>query len=116
MSLLGRNAPHTVMVQNREMQRNERGAQILLPVGEPVAVQCMVEPVRDWSQAEESETLGLQVIDLRVIRSRLWPGDIHSHVVWEGELYETVGAPQHYSVSRRTAHFRVTVKWLKKVG
>lgn len=114
MSLLGRNAPHTAKVQNRAMQRNNRGQQVFEPVGSLVDVQCMVEPVRDWSQAEEAQTLGLQVIDLMVVRSALWPGDIHSHVLWNGNWYETVGAPQHHSVSKRTSHYRVTIKWLRK--
>lgn len=116
MSLLGRRAPHTVQVQNRAMTRNERGQQVFGPVGALIPERCMVEPVRDWSQAEEAETLGLQIIDLMVIRSKRWPGDVHSHVLWEGKWYETVGAPQHHSVSKRTSHYRITIKWLKKDG
>ena len=116
MSMLDRKAPHTVQIQNREMRRNAQGLQEFVPVGVLSTERCMVEPVRDWSQAEEAETIGIQVIDLMVIRSRRWPGDINSHVLWEGNWYETVGAPQHHSVSRRTRHYRVTVKWLKKAG
>lgn len=116
MSLLDRKAPHTVYIQNRVMRRNNRGLQIYEDDGDPIPVRCMVEPVRDWSQAEESEVLGLQVIDLMVIRSRRWPGNIDSHVWWEGNLYETSGAPQHHSVSRRTRHFRVTIKWIREAG
>lgn len=116
MSLLDRRAPHKVQVQLREMHRNERGMQVFVPVGALITQRCMVEPVRDWSQAEEAQALGLQVVDLMVVRSRNWPGDIHSHVLWEGNWYETVGAPQHYSVSRRTRHYRITLKWLKKDG
>lgn len=116
MSLLDRKAPHTVWVQNRKMTRNARGLQEFTADGQKHKVRCMVEPVRDWSQAEETEALGLQVIDLMVIRSRTWPGDIHSHVLWDGAWYETVGSPQHHSVSRRTTHYRVTIKWLKDAG
>lgn len=113
MSLLTRKAPHTVLVQKRETTRDERGGRIDSDVGEPIPVRCMVEPVRDWSSSEEVESLGLQVVDLAIIRSQKWPGDIKSHVIFEGALYETVGAPQRHSVSRRTGHYRVTVKWLR---
>lgn len=116
MSLLTRRAPHVVQVQNRTMVRNERGLQVMSPVGSLIPVKCMVEPVRDWSSSEEVETLGLQVVDLAIIRSKLWPGDLNSHVIWDGGLYETVGAPQKHSTSRRTGHHRVTVKWLKNLG
>ncbi|MGF3056149.1 hypothetical protein [Microbacterium sp. YY-01] len=116
MSLLDRKAPHTVQVLARKRSRNDSGLSVMEYDGEPVSVRCMVEPVRDWSQAEENVSIGLQVIDLLVIRARHWPGDIDSHVVWEGSLYETVGAPQHHSVSKRTRHWRVTIKWIRKVG
>lgn len=116
MSLLGRRAPHLVHVQNRVMTRNERGLPVMTPVGDKIPVRCMIEPVRDWSSSEEVQTIGLQVVDMGIIRSRLWPGDIHSHIEWNGNLYETVGAPQHHSVSKRTGHHRITVKWLQKLG
>lgn len=116
MSLLGRKAPHTVQVQNQVMVRNERGLPVLAPSGALLPVKCMVEPVRDWSQAEETAALGLQIVDLRVVRARTWPGDVLSLILWEGDWYETVGAPQHHSVSKRTGHYRVTIKWLRKDG
>ena len=117
MGLLDRKAPHRVTIQMRGMTRNERGQQVFGDVGEPIPnIKCMVEPVRDWSSAEESESLGMQVIDLGVVRSKKWPGDIDSHVLFNGNLYETVGSPQHHSVSRRTGHYRITIKWLKKAG
>lgn len=115
MSLLDRRAPHTVMVQNRGMTRDPRGLPVMGPVGDPIPVRCMVEPVRDWSSSEEVETNGLQVVDMGIIRSRTWPGDVNSHVTFDGSMYETVGAPQHHSVSRRTRHYRVTIKWLKVI-
>lgn len=116
MSLLDRKAPHTVLVQHRESTRNERGLPVFAPVGDPVAVRCMAEPVRDWASAEEEQTNGLQVINMMVIRARHWPGDLNSHVLYDGNWYETVGVPQHHNVSRRTRHWRITVKWIKKAG
>lgn len=113
MSLLGSKAPHTVQVQKRKMIRTERGQRDYIPDGVPITVRCMVEPVRDWSSSEEVESLGLQVVDLAIIRSREWPGDINSYVSFDGSEYETVGAPQRHSVSKRTGHYRVTVKWLR---
>lgn len=116
MSLLGRRAPHTVQILNRTQSKNERGLTVFTPAASLISERCMVEPVRDWSQAEEAETVGMQVIDLMVVRSKRWRGDIHSHILWNGDWYETVGAPQHHSVSPRTSHWRVTIKWLKKDG
>ena len=113
MSLLGRKAPHVVTVQNRVVTRNAQGQRVYVNDGPPMTVRGMVEPVRDWSSSEESESLGLQVIDLMIIRSREWPGNVDSHVTFNGALYETVGAPQRHSVSPRTGHFRVTIKWLR---
>lgn len=113
MSLLTRKAPHTVQVQNRKMGRDERGQRAYVPDGPPVTVRCMGEPVRDWSSSEEVESLGLQVVDLTIIRAKTWPGNVNSYVLYNGAEYETVGAPQHHSVSRRTSHYRVTIKWLR---
>ncbi|MFJ4173407.1 hypothetical protein [Microbacterium sp. NPDC089696] len=113
MSLLGRKAPHVVYVQKRKMVRTERGGRDYELDGTPIPVRCMVEPVRDWSSSEEVESLGLQVVDLAIVRARKWPGDINSYVTFEGAEYETVGAPQSHSVSPRTGHHRVTIKWLR---
>ncbi|WP_136057244.1 hypothetical protein [Microbacterium sp. K24] len=116
MSLLTRRAPHLVHVQNRTMTRDSRGLPVMNEVGKPIGVRCMVEPVRDWSSSEEVETLGLQVVDMAIVRAKEWPGDVNSHITWNGALFETVGAPQHHSVSRKTGHYRVTLKWLKDLG
>lgn len=113
MSLLGRKAPHLIQVQLRESTRGERGQRVYADVGDLIDVRGMVEPVRDWSSSEEVETRGLQVVDLAIVRARTWPGDINSHVIFDGALYETVGAPQRHSVSKRTGHYRVTIKWLR---
>lgn len=116
MSLLDRRAPHTVQVQNRVMTRDQRGMQVFSPDGAPIPVRCMVEPVRDWASAEEEQTLGLQVIDMAVIRSRRWPGNVNSHVTYDGGLYETVGVPQKFHAGSRTRHWRITLKWIKEAG
>ena len=113
MSLLTRKAPHTVQVQKRKAVVNERGLREYVPDGAPIPVRCMGEPVRDWSSSEEVESLGLQVVDLTILRAKKWPGDVNSYVLYDGAEYETVGAPQHHSVSRRTSHYRVTIKWLR---
>ena len=112
MSLLTRGR-HTVHVQNRVMSRNAGGLRVPQPVGEPIPVRCTVEPVRDWSSAEEQREGGLQILDLLIVRAQNWPGDVLSLVEHEGKWYETVGAPQHHSAGRRTQHWRVTLRWLK---
>ncbi|KJL39911.1 hypothetical protein [Microbacterium trichothecenolyticum] len=114
--LLGDRAAHTVLVQNRETTRDAEGGRVTLPVGERIEVRCLSEPVREWSAAEESQALGIQVTNMLVIRSRTWPGDINSHVIFDGGVYETVGVPQHFKLSRKTSHWRVTVKWIGKDG
>lgn len=115
MSLLTRKAPHTVYVILREKTREANGMEVYRPVGDPIPVKCAVQPARDWSDAEETmDSFGFQVTDLRVVLAREWHGDVHSHVLWDGDLYELVGQPQPNKMSRRTAHWRVTMKWIGK--
>lgn len=114
MSRLLDRAPHTVHVQNRKSGRDAQGMRTYLDDGPRVAVRCLTEPVREWSTAEESMQLGMQVVHLMVIRSRTWPGDIDSHVIYDGSVYETVGVPQKFELSRRTRHWRITVRWIGK--
>lgn len=114
--LLGKHAPSTVLVQNRKSTRDSGGGRVYVNDGPRVEVRCIAEPVREWSAAEESQSLGIQVTNMLVIRSRTWPGDINSHIVYEGELYETVGVPQKFYLTRKTRHYRVTVKWIGKDG
>lgn len=114
MSLLSRKAPHVANVQRRTIQRNDRGIRVPVPIGDPIPVRGMAEPVRDWASAEESREGGLQILDMLVWRSKTWPGDVHSLIEFEGKLYEPVGAPQHHSTGRRTKHWRVTLRWLRE--
>lgn len=110
MSLLTRKAPHTVHVHLREPQLQANGTEVFQYVGDPIPVQCAVQVARDWSSAEEMLTGGLQVLDMRVVYARTWPGDIHSHVSFDGDLYEMQGAPGHLRMSARTSHWRVTMR------
>ncbi len=117
VSMLTTRAPHKVLVQNYTHTVNQRGLTSKTADGDPVEVRCMCEPVREWSAAEETDTVGLQVRDLLVIRAKTWPGDIHSIVTYDGSRYETVGAPQrlHAGLSKRTHHWRITCKWIEVV-
>ena len=112
MSLLTRKAPHKVWVQRRKAGRNAAGARVNTDDGPRVLVRCAREPVRDWSSAEEDQSAGQQVLDLTIIRARTWPGDINAFIFWGGGMYETIGAPQEYSIGRRTAHWRITARWI----
>lgn len=109
MSLLDRNAPHVVYVLNRTEARDASGRRVYVP-GAFTPHRCAVQPARDWSSAEESVTAGLQLIDLRVVLSREWSGDENSHVYWDGDVYEMIGAAQPQKMSRRTRHWRVTMR------
>lgn len=113
--LLGKRAPSQVEVQNRVKTRDSGGGRVYVNDGPRIIVKCIAEPVPEWSAAEESQSLGMQVTDMLVIRSRTWPGNINSHVVYEGAVYETVGVPQKFYLSKRTRHWRVTVKWIGEV-
>lgn len=76
----------------------------------PEYVRCGVQAVREWSTSEETFTDGIQMLDLRRMFTLDWPGDINSHVVYDGVLYESVGAPQHQKMGRRTKHWAITLR------
>jgi len=113
LGLLAR-APHTVMVQKRAKQTGERGERLYANDGRPIAVKCVVQPVREWSTAEETMADGLQLLSLLRVFSRDWPGDLNSQVLWKGDRWETVGDPQHHHISPRTAHWEITLRRLGK--
>ena len=98
------------------MTRTPEGTRDLQAVGDPVHVRCKGEPVRDWSSAEESYFEGLQVQDLRVFYAKEWPGGINDVILYNGDVYETIGMPQHYDAgrSKRTHYWRITGKWVGK--
>lgn len=94
--------------------RTKEGTRAMQELGTPILVRGTAEPVRDWSSSEEQQSNGLQILNLVIFRSRLWPGDEHSLIEYEGDVYETVGAPQQHHTGRRTKHWRVTFRWLRK--
>lgn len=81
--------------------------------GDPVAVRrCSVQSVREWATAEEVLTYGLQLISMRRVFSRFWPGDVNALVYFAGGEFELVGDPQFMDQSRRTRHWVTTIRWL----
>lgn len=114
MSLLDSRAPHVVEIQNRVMVTTSRGAKEFQDVGPLVSLRCSVQPVREWSTAEEHLYKGMQVMDLKQIFARRWPGDIHTLVYFRGDVFESVGQPGKRGMSRATAHATVIVRWIKK--
>lgn len=103
---------HKVQVQNRKTRRDAAGGRVTENVGDLITVRCLYEPVREWSSAEEVEAGGFQIVHLLVIRAKKWPGDVKSHVIVEGQMYETLGAPQKVDMSRKLRHWRITVRWI----
>lgn len=102
-----------VEVEERRTIRDAAGGRLTERIiGPRRQVKASTVPVRDWSAAEEQETLGLQVVDMLVLYAKHWPGDVLSVVIVDGQRYETVGAPQHFRFSRKTSHWRVTIRWL----
>ncbi|MDQ1113935.1 hypothetical protein QE418_003383 [Microbacterium testaceum] len=102
-----------VLVEERITTRDDGGGRITERIiGPRRRVKCSTVPVREWSAAEEQEMLGLQIVDMLVLLATDWPGDVKSLVIKDGQTYETVGAPQHFELGRRTSHWRVTLRWL----
>lgn len=110
------NPPHVVEVQLREHVQSGRGYPEDVNVGDRIPVRCSVQPVREWSTSEEYLDKGLQLLDLRRVFATHWPGDHRSLVYFEGDEFETVGAPQHNNMSPRTAHWAVTLRWVRRVS
>lgn len=114
MSLLDRFAPHVVYVQKRDVVMSARGKPELVPVGEPIRVRCSVQGAREWATEEEVTDMGLQVLSIRRIFTRDWPGDVNALVYYEGEVFEHIGDPVRNTMSRATRHYSVTVRWIGK--
>jgi hypothetical protein len=104
------NAPHIVEVQNRRVDRDVRGNRVYVPVGARQPVPCAVQPVREWSTAEETYGAGIQLMSLLRVFSRNWPGNTDSLIYFNGIEYESVGDPQLMNMSRRTRHWEITIK------
>lgn len=112
-SLLER-GPQDVLVVHRVNDRDpKRGEKVWRVSAAPTFLRAGVQPVREWSTSEEQFSDGLQMLDLRRVFTRAWPGDINAHAITGGELFETVGAPQRNAMSRRTRHAAVT---LRRIG
>lgn len=112
MSLLDRRAPHVVQVQRRENVVSARGKPELTPVGSLIAVRCAVQGAREWATEEETRDVGMQVLSIRRVFAREWPGDINSLVYIDGDMFETIGDPVRASMSRATRHWAVTLRWI----
>lgn len=111
MSIRGR-GPHSVIVQNRKLVR-VNGQADYENDGPPTLIKgCSVQSVREWATAEEVLTNGLQLISMRRVFTRKWPGTVNSLVYFNGGEFETVGDPQEMDQSRRTSHFVITIRWL----
>lgn len=109
MGLLDR-ARHVGEVQLRANVRDVRGTKSWQNVGDRITVRCAVQPVREWSTSEEQFEAGIQMLSLRRVFARTWPGNIDSHFFHNGLAFETVGDPQFHEMSRRTKHWVTTVR------
>ena len=100
----------TIHIQKREIRR-VNGFQEYVNIGDPIEMRHVsMQSVREWASAEEEYMDGLQLLSLRRMFARSWPGDVHSIVYFEGRQYETVGEPQRMDGSPRTAHWVITLK------
>lgn len=111
MSIRGKGV-HDVIVQPRKVER-VKGAVVYVNDGPPVLIRkCDVQSVREWATAEESFAYGVTLLSMRRVYARTWPGDVNALVYFDGGEYETVGDPQQFPRSKRTAHVLTTIKWL----
>jgi hypothetical protein len=104
VSLL-RKPPHTVLVQPHKAIDGRYG-QDWVPDGEPVEVECAVQPL----SADEAERLGVQANTTMRIICRRWPYGPHTLITYNGREYEQVGEARQYRMSRRTAHDDVIIR------
>lgn len=108
--------PHVVWVQKYVETMGDDGVNEYTKQGVPIRVPCYVQDARSWSDAEEYPMHGLQLKNLRVIFARWWPGDVHSHVFFDGYEFLTegeIGASPMEARGRkklnRVAHYRVSL-------
>ncbi|UQN30658.1 hypothetical protein [Brachybacterium kimchii] len=111
MSLLT-SGPHSVTVTPMERVQDVDGTTVR--PGAPVPVRGVsVQPI----SATEAQGLGLSVLSTyTVIGAGVWPGGPYSQVTIDagppeivGETLQQQGRPRGYAMSRRTAHFEVTL-------
>lgn len=105
MSILDRGNT-TVTVQPRVVTDGAHGA-TLTPDGDPVQVAGALQPL---SAAESAQFDGTVTFTRYRFICRTWPGDANALVTDQsGRRYDCVGDPQHYSMSRATAHWEVVL-------
>lgn len=112
MSLLD-DPPHAAIVQPRRTTTSAAGDFPLVNAGNPVRVRCAMQPVREWSAAEEILVGGIQMLSLLRAISRDWVGDTNALAFYNAYKWEVVGDPEHMGMSQTTAHWEVT---LRRVG
>lgn len=78
--------------------------------GEPVEVQCNVQPV----SADEIQRLGLKTSTVYRVKyfpgahgQEPWPGGAYSKITWGGRVFEQRGEALLSSMSERTSHYKV---------
>lgn len=104
MSLL--TAPrHRVTVQGYTKQAGTAGS-VYAPHGDPVVVPANVHPL----STTELTNLGLQASDTRRVHARIWPGDMHSRVTFQGAEWDQVAPAQLYDMSPATTHYEVIIR------
>lgn len=104
-------APHSVRVIPRKETKGDGGMIGLVPDGDPVEIRCTVQPVREWSTAEEVKLDGAQLLSLRRVFSRDWIGDSLALVQYGGWDFDIVGDPQYLDTgSRATWHWEITMQ------
>lgn len=96
----------------------------LVPSGKPLRVTCDVEGrqnqagmfANSGAQDVPLKSGGLTEITPIQIIARAWPGDLYSAVWYEGDLYDTVGAPvKRSSGTDRSRHWELRAE-RKRIG
>lgn len=104
-----------VIVVNRTVEDTAHGVRYV-PDGEPVKVACSVEGRQNQAgmfanSGQEDipqDQGGLTEITPIQIVAREWPGDIHSQIWYDGDMYDTIGAPvERKHGTARSRHWEI---------
>lgn len=101
---------HTVEVISMKPQKTKYNTWKKVP-SEPVEVRDVtVQPFGGGTQGN-LETNDEQVRDQWVVRGHgVWPGGVHSLVVWNGETFDQVGKAKVHTIGQYTKHFQVRIQ------
>lgn len=70
------------------------------------AVECNVYPL----STALIDTLGLQLVDSRLLVCDAWPGNVHSIISFDGALWDQAAPPKNYNKTHGVRSVQVVIK------